>query len=83
MHASYCCCVVFLGSVAASTGEGVLTLSDTTRKSGRQFFPASSSHRDPNRALTVVAPSTPRPPSEEVPSIPETPKFDPEGGGEP
>ena len=44
-------------------------------------MPSESSHRDPNRARTVVAPSTPVPPDEETPSVPETPRFDPEYGG--
>ena len=45
------------------------------------FVPSSSSHRDPNRAPTEVAPSTPVPPEEAAPSIPATPKFDPDHGG--
>ena len=42
------------------------------------FAPSESSHRDPNRAPTVVAPSTPVSQDEETPSVPETPRFDPE-----
>ena len=43
-------------------------------------MPSESSHRDPNRAPTVVAPSAPVPQDEETPSVPETPRFDPEKG---
>ena len=44
------------------------------------FVPSTSSHRDPSRALTEVAPSTPVPQEGETPSIPETPHFDPDQG---
>ena len=43
-------------------------------------MPSESSHRDPNRALTAVASSTPFPQDEETPSVPETPSFNPEQG---
>ena len=38
---------------------------------------------DQYRAPTEVAPSTPVPPDEEKPCIPDTPKFDPDSGGSP
>ena len=67
-----------------SDGGGAHTLSDTTKEEREVLFvPSSSSHRDPNRAPTEVAPSTPVPPDEETPSIPETPKFDPDSGRPP
>ena len=65
-------------------GGGAHTLFDTTKEEWETIFvPSSSSHRDPNRASTEVAPSTPLPPDEETFSIPETPKFDPDSGGSP
>ena len=39
------------------------------------FVPSASSPRDPNRAPTEVAPSTPVPQGEETPSVPETPHY--------
>ena len=77
MRAHYCCCDICLGSVIdVSDGDGAHTLSDDTKEAWEGLFaPSSSLHRDLNRAPTEVAPSTPVPPEEEAPSIPETPRF--------
>ena len=86
MHVHYCCCDVYLGSVIdVSDVGGAHTLSDTTKEEWEaNFVPSSSaSHRDPNQAPTEIAPSTPVPPDEETPCIPETPKFDPDSRGAP
>ena len=60
-------------------------MSDTIKEEWEAIFApsSSSSHRDPNRAPTMGAPSTPLPPDDEAPSISETPEFVPDGGGEP
>ena len=85
MHAHYCRCNIYVGSaIDVSDEDGAHTVSDETKEAWEALLvPSSSSHRDPNRAPTVVAPSTPVPPDEEAPSIPETPRFDPEQGGTP
>ena len=85
MHANYCRCDVYVGSVIDLDPDsgGTVTLPDTSEEDWDVIFaPSSSSHRDPNRAPTEVAPSTPLPPTEEAPSIPETPKFVPEEGAD-
>ena len=61
----------------------VLSPYQTPRKSGRQFLSSRLHLTEIPTEHSVIATSTPRPPDEEAPSIPETPKFDPEGGGEP
>ena len=53
----------------------------TQEQHGRpSFVPSESSHRGPNRAPTLVAPSAPVPQDEGTPSVPETPRFDPAKG---
>ena len=67
-----------------SDDDGAHTLSDDTKEAWEALFvPSSSSYRDPNRAPTEVAPSTPVPPDKGTPSIPETPRFNPDHGGTP
>ena len=61
--------------------DGVHTVSDENKEAWEALLvPYASSHMGPNRAPTIVAPSIPVPPAEETPSIPETPRFDPEQG---
>ena len=83
MQVNYCGCDIRVDSAAETSDESsfhvVSYASDTAWEA--LFAPSSSSHRDPNRAPTVVAPSTPVPQDEETPSVPETPRFDPEKGG--
>ena len=55
---------LYVGSVVdlESDMRGAVTLSDPTDDAWEALFvPSSSSHRDPNRAPTEVAPSTPVP----------------------
>ena len=44
------------------------------------YVPSIHSRKDPNQAPTEVAPSIPVPHEGETPSIPETPRFDPDQG---
>ena len=48
MHANYCCCDLYLGSVVGSSdGGGANTLSDTTKEEWEAIFvPSSSSRQD-------------------------------------
>ena len=49
--------------------RGAITLSETTQGEWKAIVvPSPSSHQDPNRAPTEVAPSTPIPPDETAPS---------------
>ena len=77
MRAHCCCCDIYIGSaIEESVDDGAHTLSDDTKEAWEALFiPSSSSCRDPNRAPTEVAPSTPVPLEEGVPSIPETPSV--------
>ena len=85
MHANSCCCDIYIHSaIEVSDVDGVHTVSAETKEAWEALFvPSASSHMDPNRAPTAVAPSTPVPPDEEAPSIPETHRFDPEQGDPP
>ena len=59
--------------------DSVHVVSDDSKTEWEALFvPSASSHRDPNRAPTIVAPSTPVPHEDETPSIPATPQCDPE-----
>ena len=71
MRIHYCGCDIYLGSVIESTsGDGAHTVSDDTKEESEAIFvPSSSSHRDPNRAPTEVAPSTPVPLEEAAPHL--------------
>ena len=75
----------YIGStVEESRNDGAHTVSDETKEAwevGKHFLCPHHVRTGPNRAPTVVAPSTPVPPDEETPSIPETPKFNPAYGG--
>ena len=63
-----------------SDARGAITLSDFADDEWRALFvPSLSSHRDPNRVPTKVAPSTPLPLIEQAPF----PKFEPEDGVDP
>ena len=84
MPINYCGRDIHIHSIIEVSDDGsVHSVSDETKAWEALFVPSASSHRDPNRAPTVVAPSTPIPPEEETPSVPETPRFDPEQGGTP
>ena len=85
MPTNYCGCDIYIHSaIEVSDESSVHTVSDETKEAWEALFvPSASSHRDPNQAPTVVAPSTPIHPDEETPSIPETPRFDPDNGGTP
>ena len=68
-------------AVEISDESSVHVVSDDSETAWKALFvPSASSHRDPNRAPTVVAPSMPVPQGEETPSVPETPRFDPDKG---
>ena len=85
VHTNYCGCDIYIHSaIEVSDESSVHIVSDEAREAWEALFvPSSPSHRDPNRAPTVVAPSTPVPVDEETPSIPETPRLDPDKGGTP
>ena len=92
---SYCCensackvwlkklrCVGFIYSrIEVSEGSDIHVVSDENDSAWETLFvPSTSSHRDPNRAPTEVAPSTPVLKEGETPSIFETLRFDPDQG---
>ena len=75
-------CVGFIYSrIEVSEGSDIHVVSDENDSAWETLFvPSTSSHRDPNRAPTEVAPSTPVLKEGETPSIFETPRFDPDQG---
>ena len=70
---------IFIRQLRLVMKAACMLLLMTLKQHGRPLFvPSESSHRDPNRAPTVVAPSTPvTPPEEETPFVPETPRSEP------
>ena len=61
VHANYCGCDVYIQSAIEVRDESsARAVSDETKEAWEALFvPSASSHEDPNRAPTVVAPSTP------------------------
>ena len=82
MHVNYCGCDIKKQFVVeVSEGSDIHVVSDEHDSAWETLFvPSTSSHRDPNRAPTEAAPSTPVPQEGETPSIPEKPYFDPDQG---
>ena len=82
MHINHCGCDIKIQSVVEVSGESDIHIISDEHASGWEdlFVPSLPSHKDPNKAPTQVAPSTPVPHEGEAPSIPETLHFDPDQG---
>ena len=82
MHFHYYGCDINISSVVDISSESdIHVISDEHATAWEELYvPSIHEREDPNRAPTGIAPSTPVPQEGEVPSIPDTPRFEPDQG---
>ena len=82
VHFHYCGCDIKIHSVVDISDESdTHVISDEHATAWEELYvPSIHAGEDPNRAPTEIAPSTPVPQEGEVPSISDTPHFEPDQG---